>query len=82
MPHKTASLDQDAIYAKVLTITLTIRPLSVLLCIMLIYADMHSNSVSVQVWNRETREVVQADASGCQWDEVGEIAACYRYLLM
>ena len=41
-------------------------------CVLCSYADMYSDSVPVQVWNRETGEVVQADASGCQRDEVGE----------
>lgn len=71
MPHKTANLDQDAIYAKVIA-TIDEAIYCVRYCVSCSYTDMHSNSVPVQVWNRKTREVVQADASGCQWDEVRE----------
>lgn len=40
-------------------------------CVLQPYADMYTNSVPVQIWGRETGEVVPADAPGCQRDEVG-----------
>ena len=59
-PAKNAHVDQDAIYAKVLPMSYGVcyhGPCS--------YADVHTNSISVQIRGRETGKIVSADAPGC-----------------